>query len=162
MYSFCILFAIIKTIEALVASEARTNPSLNNTFDNSLGDWNSSLKATADNLWNPDTFSVSLAVPDPVIYKCNGSLFQFDLSVSSCMNALTTSVFEWSSPTPKTFGRRHTGVQYDFPLPVRFVSSEIARSRRTTSGVSLADTCTRRWDLHYRTRCGPEISLCAS
>ena len=85
---------------------------------------NNSLETAADSLWNSSAFSELVNGSIIVTYRCDGDDFGYNILGDSCFDAITNSLFEWEDPTPKTWGPRHTRVQYDFLLPQRFISRE--------------------------------------
>jgi len=121
-----ILLLGIGASQALVPNNAQIMPQRNLTLDGLVAGAVSkiSLEVAAESSWNTSAYSTSFNDSTTVTYRCNGNDFGFDIAASSCFDAITGSVFEWEDPTPKTWGPRHTGVQYDFLLPQRFISRE--------------------------------------
>lgn len=126
-FPLCVFLLGIARAIALVLNKAQTIPNVNtSTLADSRDSaaLNTPLEIAGVSLWNASTPSTSLINSTTVRYRCDGNDFGFDIATLSCIDAITNSIFKWDDTDPKTWGPRHTRIQYDFPLPQRFISRE--------------------------------------
>ena len=71
---------------------------------------------------NQSTTALDVTDVSAGVYRCDGGAFGYNLNVRSCFNTISASLLEWQDESPKTWGRRNDGNQYDFTLPRRYVS----------------------------------------
>ena len=93
--------------------------------------------ASALSITNQSTTSLDATNVSAGLYRCDGSTFGYNFNVGSCFGAISSSLLEWQDASPKTWGERNDGNQYDFTLPRRFVSRMCNWSFRSNSMLKL-------------------------
>ena len=132
MLSYGLPFLAISSVEALVLtpiSNAFTNieqdsvaqgPTLDNVASTLLQD--PSYTPSVSSVPAVDASLASNLNLSAVYYRCDRGL-GINLNKMSCNSALST--IDYSDERELTWGLRGTGVEYDFPLPRRWVSCEL-------------------------------------
>lgn len=135
MLSFGVLFLLMGAIAAaLLTPESTLSP---NAVQSSAGG-SAPLQMISSplldsSLFNTATSSFSVANSSPalndsvsaqVLVACSGTL-GYNLNSASCASAMST--IEQGSTAQSTWGPYGTGVEYDFPVPRRWISCEFGQ-----------------------------------